>query len=69
MALRMDFKSKAGKVGSGAHTLVTRFRAAWGKAEGAESIVGDVQEDSAWPYGTSSLEKQTCKQRQHGSAR
>lgn len=69
MALRMDFRSKAGKAGRGACTLAARFRAAWGKAVGAESTVGDVQEDSAWPCGTASLEKQTCKQWQHGSAR
>lgn len=57
----MLLKSKAEKVGRIADSSNPCSTAAWGKAVGAESTVGDVQKESDWPSGTSS-EEQNCKQ-------
>lgn len=61
MALRMFLKSRAEKVGWITDTSNPCSTAAWGKVVGAESIVGNVQEESDWPSGTYS-EEQNCKQ-------
>lgn len=53
----MFLKSKAEKAGWVTDTSNPCSTAAWG----AESIVGNVQEESDWPSGTSS-EEQNCKQ-------
>lgn len=61
MTLRMYLKSRLRRW-AGITRSSNPVLSSLGQGGGTDSTVGNVQEESAWPYGTSSLEEQSRKQ-------